>query len=226
MPTKDHPRQTMSPGRRAEFLRVFRECGGIWATACRRVAHPARSKAKMATKHPPALSSFRALAARDPEFGAAIEEILQDCRDDVEREIMRRGQEGYTDNVYQKGEQVFNRDGTPAVVHKFSDNLLLARARALMPDKYSEKKSVHHSGHISHGTAGHLTIATADLRALNASERKQLTSILGTIQEARGDTKALEYQPGEVLDADFELIEWDDHGNSRQVKPRKREIKE
>ena len=32
--------------------------------------------------------------------------------------------------------------------------------------------------------------------------------------------------PVTILDADFELIEWDDHGNSRQVKPRTMEIKE
>lgn len=198
----------MTEKRKAEFLRAFREVGGIWAAACRKVAHPDADPEKLRSKHPPAMSSFRALAARDPEFGAQIQEILQECRDMVEAEIRRRGELGYTDYVYQKSEQVFNRDGTPAVIHRYSDNLLLARARALMPEKYSERKNVQHRGHITHGMAGHLQIESADLTALNVEQRKQLTGILKTIQESRRDVPAITYDPGEeILDVDFEDID-------------------
>lgn len=206
-------RGKMTPERRQAFLTAFRASGGVWAAACRMIAHP-DSPAPLDSKWPPAMSSFRALARRDPEFGAAVEEVLQACRDDVEAEIHRRGQVGYTDNVYQKGEQVFNRDGTPAVVHRYSDNLLLARAKAMMPDRYSERKNIEHSGHITHGMAGHLTIASADLAALDPVQRGQLQGILGTIQEARrdgGDVPALTYEPAEeILDADFEEVELTD----------------
>ena len=55
-------------------------------------------------------------------------------------------------------------------------------------------------------TTGHLQISSSDLAALSESERKALTGILHTIQAARredGDVPAIEYQPGEVIDADF-----------------------
>ena len=45
---------------------------------------------------------------------------------------------------------------------------------------------------------------------MSAIERKQLTDILGTISMARrdaGDVPALEYQPAEVLDADFTEVD-------------------
>ncbi len=185
-------------------MAALRESGGVWSAACR-VASPHSTN----ENHPPCYSSFKNLARRDPELGAAVEEILTQCRDDVEAEIHRRGQVGYEDNVYQKGEQVFNRDGTPATVKRFSDNLLLARARALMPEKYNEKKQVQHSGTIAH-SAGHLQITSQDLIALNSEQRTALTGILKTIQGARREddaVPALTYEPAEVLDADFEEVD-------------------
>lgn len=195
----------MSPERKNAFLAALRESGGIMATACR-AASP-HSPRLNASGTPACWSSFRAAMERDPSFNASVQEVLEQCRDDVEAEIHRRGQLGWTEPVFQKGERVLDHDGTPAVIRKFSDNLLLARARALMPSRYNEKRQVEHTGTIMHGAAGHLQITSADLVALNEPQRDQLSGILKVIQAARkGETPALEHHPAEVIDADFEEV--------------------
>ncbi len=99
-------------------------------------------------------------------------------------------------------------EGRPvkATIRRFSDTLLMARARALMPSKYGERKqhSVVHSGHVTH-RAG---LTMADIRALSPAERDQVEAAFTLLQNARsGEVKAIEHNPGETLDADFEEIE-------------------
>ena len=80
-----------------------------------------------------------------------------------------------------------------------------------MPAKYSEKRNLEISGSITHGTAGHLTISSADLIALDSNQRDQLAGILKTIQSARkGECEAIEHQPAEILDAEFEEVTADE----------------
>jgi hypothetical protein len=159
-------------------------------------------------------SSFKGLYQRDLTFAADVDRVMQLVTEDIEAELHRRAVTGWEEPVYQKGARVMDTDeaGNPvkASIRKFSDNLLLARARAVLP-QYRDKKLVDvvHSGSIAH-TTGHLTIASSDLAALSEIERKALTGILHTIQAARkGDdaVPALTYDPGEVLDAVFEEID-------------------
>ncbi len=152
---------------------------------------------------------------RDAEFSAQVEEILEQCRDDVEQEIKRRGQDGWLDPGYMKGARVMDTDadGNPvkATIRRFSDTLLMARARALMPNKYSDKRqhSVVHSGTVTH-RAG---LTMADIRALSPAERDKVEEAFLLLQNARDGasaTKAIEHNPGEILDVAYEEVDTED----------------
>lgn len=190
--------------RKRTFLAALRASGGVLSHAAA-VASP---HAKTGTTRP-CYSSFRKAALRDPVFNAAIEEVLEACRDDVEREITRRGQEGYTENVYQKSQQVFNADGTPATTQHYSDHLLLARARALMPSRYGDRRTVEVSGEVKHAFGGsHWMISGEDIAALSKDQRETLLAIMTTVRaNRRGETAALEHNPGEILKIPVKQIE-------------------
>ena len=193
--------------RKRAFLKALRASGGVLSHA----ASVASPHAKPGTVRP-CYSSFRKLALRDPQFNAAIEEVLQECRDDVEREITRRGQEGYTENVYQKGEQVFNQDGTPATTQHFSDHLLLARAKALMPGRYGDKRTVEISGTVKHAFGGgHWMISGEDIAALDKHQQARLFDLMATVRANRaGETPACRGYPwrGRTLSLGHGLISW------------------
>ncbi len=192
----------MTEARKASFLVALRDSGGIFSTACR-ITSP-HSTAKGPT--PPCYSTWRALLARDVEFSAQVEEILEQCRDDVESEIRRRGELGWLEPIVQRGTQAVLADGKPAFLRRFSDTLLMARARALMPSKYGEKRqhSVVHSGTVTH-RAG---LSMSDIRALSPAERDQVEAAFTLLQNARsGEPLAIEHNPPETIDAEFETIE-------------------
>jgi hypothetical protein len=75
----------------------------------------------------------------DASYKERFEAAHADACDAVEEEIKRRGQDGYDQPVVYRG--VISRDeqGQPVVVRKYSDGLLMFRARALMPEKYGER---------------------------------------------------------------------------------------
>ncbi len=198
-PAKDSKRLEMTELRQDTFLSALRASGGVFSAACR-AASPHSSPT---TKCPPCYSTFRNLIQRDPDFAIAVQEVMDSVREDIEAEIFRRGQEGWDTNVYQKGEQVFNRDGTPATVKRFSDNLLLARARAMMPEKYGEKRTVEHRGTIHHAAGGHWTITSQDLAAFSQRQRENLRDLMNTARLARSgeEAPAIEHHPAEEVEA-------------------------
>jgi hypothetical protein len=83
----------------------------------------------------------------DPEFAAKWDEAIEDGREtklaDVEEEMDRRGIKGAPDPIYHQGERVGWR-------LRHSDRLLLARARALDPDRRSLLGRRRHQRHDRH----------------------------------------------------------------------------
>lgn len=204
-PKSGGTRLMMDAGRKRAYLVALRASGGNRTAAAAAIAP--YSKATGASK--PGYSSVRSAAERDPEFAAQIQEVMEDVLGDVYEIIFERATKGTTEAVIQKGSQAVLATGEPAWITRY-DNRLLLRLAARLDPEWSEKRQVEHSGTITHGIAGSLQITSADLAALSESERRALTGILHTIRDARrGDdaVPALEYQPGEVLDADFEEID-------------------
>lgn len=70
---------------------------------------------------------------RDPSFRQEIHDAREKAAYSIEREIWRRGIEGVDKPVFFRGEQVSN-------VTEYSDRLLLALAKANMPNRYSERQ--------------------------------------------------------------------------------------
>ncbi len=176
------------------FLAVYRESGANF-TAAAAAACPGGKKGN----RKPCFSTFVRLKKSDMGFAAACDEILEQVRDDIEAEIDRRGRIGWLDPIVQKGEHVTDGEGKPMFIRRFDSKLLLARARALMPDRYGEKKTIditHHKG--NHGM---MVIEGSDVPALSHEQQENLGSIMATIRAARdGSPLAIEHKPGITLD--------------------------
>ena len=127
----------------------------------------------------------------EPLFAQAVEEALEEARAEIELEIQRRGQEGFLEPVYQKGVRAVDHDGKPASIRRFSDNLLLARARAMMPDRYSEK---HQHQHDHQHNVRALVLMPSDLIVLSTEHRRQLREILNVVSVHRGEIEPVEGQ--------------------------------
>ncbi|WP_018949508.1 helix-turn-helix domain-containing protein [Thioalkalivibrio sp. ALMg11] len=75
---------------------------------------------------------YRAMQ-RDEEFATRIAQARDKASYEVEREIRRRGLEGISRPVYYQGEIIGEQK-------EYSDKLLLAMAKANMPERYSDKQ--------------------------------------------------------------------------------------
>ncbi len=78
----------------------------------------------------------------DTEFLVRYNLALEEAKDAVREEIHRRAQDGWDEEVYQLGHYA----GT---VHKYSDTLLIFRAKALMPE-YRDKIDVNNVNQTIH----------------------------------------------------------------------------
>lgn len=74
----------------------------------------------------------------DRAFEAAYNEALAEANGVIEKEAFRRAVEGWDEPVFQGGKQVLSPDGTPAIVHKYSDRLLEVLLRGRI-QKYNNK---------------------------------------------------------------------------------------
>lgn len=174
----------LTVARRALFLKVLAETGNYSAAA--RAASPHAKPGKSAG----AVSSFKALENRDATFRAAVTDAIETAKSLVEEEIRRRGQEGWLEPVYQKGERVYDIDPETgkqvgATIRRFDTNLLLARARMLMPEKYSERKQLEISGSVTH--VGCL-ITPQDIAQLSSHQQHALADVLRTLAINRGES--------------------------------------
>lgn len=180
----------LTPQRIETFLEVLRSSGGVWSAACQAASPGAKGKRACYT-------TFRNLRRQDRAFDEACTQIIEQCADDLEAELIRRAVSGDENFVFQKGEQVFMADGTPAVHCRKSDALLLAALRAARPGRFGEKKDIR----ITHQKAGsHWEITAEDFTFLSHEEKQQLGGIIATVQAGRNDTKALTHQPGKTVD--------------------------
>ena len=161
-PEPNSRRVPMTEKRKATFLETLRRTG-VFAAACRAASPHSKHRAAC-------YSSFRNEMQRSPEFAAEVADALDEAKAEIELEIYRRGVEGWDEPVYQKGMRVIDHDGSPASIRRYSDNLLLTRAKAMMPEKYADRSKIEHSGVVNHDVRA-LTISPADLIALNSAER-------------------------------------------------------
>lgn len=85
------------------------------------------------------------------KFAAAWDDALEDGRlqlvDKLEQEADRRAMEGVTTGVFLYKDKVFPKK-------RFSDTLLLARLRALDPERYADRSKVEHGGRVGNEHSG------------------------------------------------------------------------
>jgi len=75
-----------------------------------------------------------------PEFAKRWEDALEDHRDLIRAEVIRRGIEGVSKGIFYRGERV-------AVEKEYSDRMLELHAKALCPE-YRERFQMEHSGEV------------------------------------------------------------------------------
>ena len=89
-------------------------------------------------------STFYEWVKLDEQFAAAAFQVQEDTGAMIDSEIDRRGRVGVLEDVWHDGVVV-------GVVRKFSDTLLLARAKAhiKLREAYRDRSSIEHSGSLS-----------------------------------------------------------------------------
>lgn len=157
--------------RKATFLKVLADTGSIYAAARAATPHSRNRQG--------GYSTFRHLAARDPEFNAAVAEAKAHALGRLEAEMVRRAVEGTPRPIYQQGQLV-------GYETQHSDNLLMFALRALAPATYNDKRQVEIKGDLNHRHVG-LMITPTDLLVLDGADRVALERILEKIADHRGD---------------------------------------
>jgi hypothetical protein len=71
-----------------------------------------------------------------------MDEATDESRDELEAEAWRRGHDGYDEPVVSMGKIVRTDDGSPLLVKKYSDTLLVTLLKAHHPAKYRDRASV------------------------------------------------------------------------------------
>jgi hypothetical protein len=134
------------------------------------VVRAARAASPHSTSVRGALTSFRDLRAKDPEFRADWDTAVEQARGRVEHELHRRAVEGWDEPIYggRYKEQVVGH------VRRYSDRLLELRAKALLPD-YRDRSHVDLGGGLS---VHHSRKAMDDLASLTQAERDQLRAMV------------------------------------------------
>jgi len=130
----DTPTQDGIPSKKDRFLDAFAALGNITAAAkmagCNRQAHYNWMK-------------------EDPEYPRRFADAKAQANDRIDGEIIRRGMYGIDEPVFRTA---YNKDGKPVgteivgYIRRYSDQLLIAAAKANMPEKYRERHE--HSGQI------------------------------------------------------------------------------
>lgn len=189
------------------FLAELEETGSYVAAAMAARPHLSNKQS--------AVSAFRQLEARDPDFRTRVLDALAVVAARGEAEIHKRAFEGVVEKVKyathpETGELIKDSEGKFIVVEqttKFDNNLLVAATRHALrridPDAWSPptaKKHVTHSGHTSHLSA------TVDLdKLLEGVDRNAREQILKVAQSLKAlpqgkdpiDVDAVDVPPAE-----------------------------
>jgi hypothetical protein len=212
----------ITPTKLDEFLRHYRECLGNFSEAARRISAHGDAKRNKG-KTPAGYAALKAHAKRDPIFAGQITEVDAQVLDDVEAEIMLRAK-GWSEPVFSAGRHAKLHDGSPAYVQRYDSKLLLAVARKLAPESWSEKHVHEHHHYIE---SQRWTIALDEINRLPPAMMANLSEIIDHLEGDRKERDGHAVKALPVIDVEYtEVLEWDDSGKSRQVKPRTMEIKE
>lgn len=109
------------------------------------MARAARAASPRASARYGALQTFKDERERDSEFARQWDEAMQAAEASIEAEIYRRAQEGWDEPIF--GGR--HREQIVGTVRKYSDPLLMFRARALLP-AYRETHSIGVDKRVTH----------------------------------------------------------------------------
>lgn len=109
------------------------------------MARAARAASPRASARYGALQTFKDERERDPEFARQWDEAMQAAEASIEAEIYRRAQEGWDEPIF--GGR--HREQIVGTVRKYSDPLLMFRARALLP-AYRETHTIGVNKRVTH----------------------------------------------------------------------------
>ena len=187
-PAKGTKLVPMTEARVDKFLTVLRSTGS-WGAACEATAPKGSGPRKC-------YSSWRKLRLTSRQFAEDCADIQEANAESLIRSLIERGRDGIDVEIFYAGKQVFNSDGTPKTIKKYSDPLLLAALKAAFPERFGDSKRVdiHH-----HKADSHWNISADDLKYLSEDQKVNLSDILETVS-AGVDAKALTHQPGETLE--------------------------
>lgn len=116
------------------FLTAYVECGGNLTEAAKLAGVDRTSHGKNWIKK--------------PVYAAAFAEAHAKACERIEHEIYRRGELGYEEPIVYKGQISKDADGKPLTVRKYSDTLLIFRAKKFIPE-YRDHTSIEHSGQMT-----------------------------------------------------------------------------
>lgn len=172
----------MTEARKDKFLSVLRSSGS-WGAACEVTAPEGAGPRKC-------YSSWRKLRQTDRQFSEDCNDIIEANSESLIKALIERGRDGVDVEVFYGGRQIFNEDGTPKTIKKYSDPLLLAALRAAFPERFGERKDVHLHHHKSGDS--NWEISSEDFKFLSDQEKVNLSAIIATVQAGR---TALTHQP-------------------------------
>lgn len=134
----------------------------------------------------------------DETYRRRVDAAIEEANDEIEAEIVRRGQHGYDEPIVYKGKiSVDPQTGKPLCVRRYDTTLLIFLAKARMPDKYRERIETETKGtlHVNHSGDVSLSVAAVRQSLLNDAEYLEFQR-----QRALRD----DGQPGHVLAGDIE----------------------
>lgn len=164
MSTEVHCKVRVSAERKRRFVAALR-VHGVFREAAREASPSRRGRG--------AEQSYRDEMRRDPEFAQAVEQARSEADAAIEREIVRRGMEGFE-------EQRIDSRGRVSVLRRFSDPCLLALARSRLPQ--FRKSDIELSGKVEHNDEGSRLIVEAVRKLADSMAAEALPNAIAMLE--------------------------------------------